>query len=99
MLHGVRKFLPVYCFLVLGADPSLRAQRGAITLPRNIIQLTDRAAMIVHGRVVYAHVEPHPRYHNLDSIIVTMSAQHLAHHRPKLNASKYLPLQECPAFH
>src|SRR5205823_3374571 len=48
------------------------AQRGAVTLPRNLTQLTTQAALIVHGRVLYSHVEPHPQYRNLSSVVVTI---------------------------
>lgn len=48
------------------------AQRGALTLPRNLEQLTDRAADIVRGTVVSAHVEKHPELDNLDTVVVTL---------------------------
>jgi hypothetical protein len=61
--------------LVLGAcllaAPAF-AQRGAITLPRNLDQLTDRAADIVRGTVVEARVEKHPELTNLNTIVVTL---------------------------
>ncbi len=72
---GVRKFSSLYFLLVLSAAGSLQAQRGAVTLARNIIQLTDRADVVVHGRVVYAHVEPHPQYRNLNSVVVTVAVE------------------------
>jgi len=48
------------------------AQRGALTLPRNLEQLTDRASDIVRGTVVSAHVEKHPELDNLDTVVVTL---------------------------
>ena len=48
------------------------AQRGAFTVPRNLDQLTDRAADIVRGTVVSAHVEKHPELGNLDTVVVTL---------------------------
>jgi hypothetical protein len=48
------------------------AQRGALTVPRNLEQLTDRAADIVRGTVVSAHVEKHPELTNLDTVVVTL---------------------------
>lgn len=36
------------------------AQQGALTVPRNLQQLTDRAAHIVRGNVVSARMERHP---------------------------------------
>lgn len=53
------------------AAPAL-AQRGALTLPRNLEQLTDRASDIVRGTVVSAHVEKHPELDNLDTVVVTL---------------------------
>ena len=48
------------------------AQHGAITIPRNLEQMTDRAADIVHGTVVAARVEKHPELTNLDTVVVTI---------------------------
>ena len=48
------------------------AQRGAMTVPRNLDQLTDRASDIVRGTVVSARVEKHPELSNLDTVVVTL---------------------------
>lgn len=48
------------------------AQRGALTVPRNLGQLTDRASDVVRGTVVSAHVEKHPELANLDTVVVTL---------------------------
>jgi len=48
------------------------AQRGALTVPRNLDQLTDRASDIVRGTVVSARVEKHPELTNLDTVVVTL---------------------------
>lgn len=48
------------------------AQRGAMTVPRNLEQLTDRASDIVRGTVVSARVEKHPELTNLDTVVVTL---------------------------
>ena len=63
-------------FLVLvvaciAAAPAF-AQRGAMTVPRNLDQLTDRASDIVRGTVVSARVEKHPELTNLDTVVVTL---------------------------
>jgi hypothetical protein len=55
----------------LAAAPAL-AQRGALTVPRNIDQLTDRASDIVRGTVISARVEKHPEFTNLDTVVVTL---------------------------
>jgi len=48
------------------------AQQGAITVPRNLQQLTDRASHIVRGNVVSAHVEIHPELRSLHTVVVTL---------------------------
>lgn len=48
------------------------AQRGAMTIPRNLEQLTQRASDIVRGTVVEARVEKHPELTNLNTIVVTL---------------------------
>jgi hypothetical protein len=55
----------------LAAAPAV-AQRGAIAVPRNLDQLTDRAADIVRGTVLSARVEKHPELSNLDTVVVTL---------------------------
>jgi hypothetical protein len=50
--------------LALVAD----AQRGAITLPRNLAEITGQAAKVIHGRITYVHVEPHPQLKHLNSV-------------------------------
>lgn len=55
----------------LCAAPSL-AQQGAMTIPRNLEQLTARASDIVRGTVLSAHVEKHPELGNLDTLVVTL---------------------------
>jgi hypothetical protein len=63
------------CLLVLAAclaaAPAL-AQRGAMTVPRHLGQLTGRASDIVRGTVVSARVEKHPELPNLDTVVVTL---------------------------
>lgn len=64
-----------HCFVVavacLATAPAF-AQRGAITLPRNLDELTDRAQDIVRGTVTDARVEKHPELDNLHTIVVTL---------------------------
>jgi hypothetical protein len=55
----------------LAAAPAF-AQRGAITLPRNLEELTERAQDIVRGTVVDARVAKHPELTNLDTVVVTL---------------------------
>lgn len=50
------------------------AQQGALTVPRNLQQLTDRAATIVRGNVVSARMERHPEL-GLPVLVVTMNVR------------------------
>lgn len=59
--------------LVVCVAPSVvSAQSGALTIPRNLEQLTGRASDIVRGTVVTAHVEKHPQLQNLDTVVVEL---------------------------
>ena len=55
----------------LATSPAF-AQRGALTVPRNLDELTDRAQDIFRGTVTDAHVEKHPELVNLHTIVVTL---------------------------
>src|SRR5262245_37085405 len=59
---------------VLGLSP-LWAQRGALTVPVNLAQLSDRANVIVLGSIASAHVEPHPDYPHLMTVRVTVKVR------------------------
>jgi hypothetical protein len=48
------------------------AQRGGITAPRNLEQMTASAADIVRGTVLSARVEKHPELTHLDTLVVTL---------------------------
>lgn len=48
------------------------AGSSAITLPRNLEQLSDRAAVIVRGTVTSARVEKHPVFRELDTVVVNL---------------------------
>ncbi|MFZ0411701.1 MAG: hypothetical protein WAL51_09310 [Candidatus Acidiferrales bacterium] len=60
-------------FLAVAA-PSL-AQRGAITLPRNLAQLTNQSAVIVRGQIIGTRVEPLASYPSLWTVVVTLRVQ------------------------
>lgn len=51
------------------------AQQGAMVAPRNLEQLTDRAATIVRGNVAGAHIEKHPRFQGLHTVVVTLQVR------------------------
>lgn len=46
------------------------AQRGALTIPSTLEQLTADSQLIVHGYVVSSRVEPHPDYPSLSTVLV-----------------------------
>jgi hypothetical protein len=59
----------LFCCVV--AAPTF-AQRGALTVPQNIAQLSQRASIIVRGQVIYARVEAHPQLANLTTVVVSI---------------------------
>lgn len=58
--------------LALAVAAPAFAMRGAMTVPRNLDELTDRASDIVRGTVVEARVEKHPELTALDTVVVTL---------------------------
>lgn len=70
MRQALHRFLLLATALVVTAPAS--AQQSALTMPRNLDQLTDRAAVIFRGNVVSAQVEKHPEFQSLDTVVVTM---------------------------
>ena len=58
--------------LALAVAAPASAMRGAMTVPRNLEQLTNRASDIVRGTVVEARVEKHPELTALDTVVVTL---------------------------
>lgn len=72
MKKELRYFLVLTILLSLWPLSS-HAQRGALTLPRGLDQLTQEADIIVRGYVTSAQVEPHPQLTNLTTVLVTMS--------------------------
>ncbi|MCL4524590.1 MAG: hypothetical protein M1453_09670 [Acidobacteria bacterium] len=53
----------------------LEAQRGALTIPRNLAELADQSETIVRGRVIAVVVEPHPQYAHLPTVLVTLRVE------------------------
>ena len=65
----------IFCFaawLLAISLGSASAQRGALTVHRNIAELTQQAATIVHGQIISTRVESHPELTNLTTLVVTM---------------------------
>lgn len=50
-------------------------QRGALTAPRDLAQMTQQASAIVRGRVTSAMVEPDPQFTHLQTVVVRLSVQ------------------------
>jgi hypothetical protein len=61
--------------LTLATGATVFPQRGALTVPQSIDQLSEQATLIVHGHVTSAKVEPHPQLSNLMTVLVTMDVQ------------------------
>jgi hypothetical protein len=60
-------------FLLLSGCTPAFAQRGAQTVPADLEQLVNTAAVILRGHVVSAALEPHPQFANLQTVVVTIS--------------------------
>lgn len=69
----MKRFL-LLILLLASASPAL-AQRGALTIPRNLDQLTNRSAAIVRGTVISAQVEKHPELSGLNTVVVKLRVQ------------------------
>ena len=70
MRNTLHRYLLLAVALAVTAPVS--AQQHALTISRNLDQLTDRAALIVRGRVLSAKVEKHPELPGLDTVVVTL---------------------------
>jgi len=65
-----------FAFLIaLLLTPALHAQRGAITVPRNLVELTDASHVIVRGMVFSATAEPHPQFQNLKTLVIKVKVK------------------------
>jgi len=51
------------------------AQSSALTIPRNLGQLTARSADIVRGTVISARVEKHPEFDSLNTVVVKLQVK------------------------
>src|SRR6266567_3687323 len=52
-----------------------QAQRGARTKLVGLDELTAQSTQIVRGTVTTAHVEPHPQFQNLMTVVVTFRVE------------------------
>jgi hypothetical protein len=68
---GVFLCLGMTCWLFLGTRTA-QAQRGAITLPRNLSDLSSTADRIIQGKVISVRVEQHPDYKNLKTLLIAL---------------------------
>jgi len=102
----------IFSLILCLAVPAF-SQRGAITAPVSLDQMSRRADRIVHGSVVSARVEPHPQLTNLSTIVITMQVQDMLKGkaattltfrqfiwdlRDKQDAARYLKGQELLLF-
>jgi hypothetical protein len=100
-------------FLLLSFVAPAFCQRGAITAPVSLDQMTRRADRIVHGSVMSVRVEPHPQLTNLSTVVITMQVQDTLKGKPsttltfrqfiwdlrdKQDAARYLKGQELLLF-
>lgn len=67
-----RRFGPAVFLLALCIALPALAQRGAVTAPVSLDQMTQRADRIIQGSVISARVEPHPQFQNLSTVVITM---------------------------
>ncbi|HEY1263864.1 MAG TPA: hypothetical protein VGF06_10085 [Terriglobales bacterium] len=61
--------------LLLTAGAS--AQRGALTIHRNLAELTQQAGTIVRGHVTVVRTEPHPELSNLTTVVISLHVDSL----------------------
>jgi hypothetical protein len=54
---------------------ALFGQAGARTMARSLDQLVEESEVIVHGSVVSAKIEPHPKLRNLKTVLVVMNVK------------------------
>jgi hypothetical protein len=71
--HALKKFFLLFIVVALAAPAW--AQRGALTIPRNLEQLTDRSANIVRGIVISARTEKHPDLSGLNTVVVRLQVK------------------------
>jgi hypothetical protein len=76
------------CLVVLGTltclmTVSAHAQRGALTVPRGLDQLTQAADVILRGYVTSTKIEPHPQLTNLMTVVVSMKVAEMVKGAPR----------------
>jgi len=62
-------------------------QRGGVTLPADLGQLTDLAETIVRGRVLMSYVEPHPEFRKLRTLVVVLRVERILKGHPEQTLS------------
>lgn len=76
------RLLLSFVFLSMCIALPLYAQRGAMTLPRNLGQLVDQSSVIVRGRVASVRVEQHPEHAGLWTVAVTLQVEETLKGKP-----------------
>jgi hypothetical protein len=51
------------------------SQQHAQTVPADLDQLVQNAATILRGEVISATIEPHPKFSNIQTVVVTISVK------------------------
>lgn len=69
-----RAFLTTLAVLIGFCVPT-QGQRGALVKPKSLNEMTAQADRVIHAYVVAAKVEPHPRYRNISTVVVTLAVQ------------------------
>jgi hypothetical protein len=78
-----RKHLVVLGTLTCLMTLSSHAQRGALTVPRGLDQLTREADVVLRGYVTSTKVEPHPQLTNLMTVVVSMKVAEMVKGAPQ----------------
>lgn len=99
--------------LTVLAATTAHAQRGALTVPHSLDQLTEQADVIFRGSVISTKVEPHPQLRNLMTVVISMNVsetmkgsprksivfrQYIWDLRDQLDAAQYQKGQELLLF-
>ncbi len=69
------KGLACTLLFILATSGPLPAQRGAITIPRNLAEMVAQDDKIVSGRFLLSRVDRHPQLTNLYTVVVTLRVE------------------------
>src|SRR5512140_2902738 len=72
VMLGCRSAILCVSLLVASVSGVANAQRGAQALNVNLAELVNEADVVVQGYIVSAHVEAHPQFPNLMTVLVSV---------------------------